>query len=193
MESSSPNRTEIAVKENQKRGFSFMKFAMTLCLFALVTLSEPAHAQQAMKMGDKNWAELEKVLDDVNQQWLCAGIYYMAKRQDCVDFRTQYWSDQFFEVGQNGRVQDKAQMVAGQTAGAVKDPNVVRGTGPNPQDFKLMSVYGNIALATDHTVFKSADAGGNLSVTSEAEVLRMFVKENGKWRPAGAVLIRSTK
>lgn len=84
-------------------------------------------------------------------------------------------------------------MVAGQTAAAAKDPDVVRGTGPNPQDFKLMSVYGNIALATDHTVFKSADAAGNLSVTSEAEVLRMFVKENGKWRPAGAVLIRSTK
>ncbi len=170
-----------------------MKFVMTLGLFALVSFSVPAHAQQTMKMGDKSWTELEKVLDDVNQQWLCAGKYYKAKRQDCVDFRAKYWSDQFFEVGQNGRVQDKAQMVASQTAGAANDPDVVRGTGPNPQDFKLMSVYGNIALATDHTVFKSADAGGNLSVTSEAEVLRMFVKENGKWRPAGAVLIRSTK
>ena len=170
-----------------------MKFVMTLGLFALVSFSVPAHAQQTMKTGDKSWKELEKVLDDVNQQWLCAGKYYKAKRQDCVDFRAKYWSDQFFEVGQSGRVQDKAEMVASQTASAAKDPVVVRGTGPNPQDFKLMSVYGNIALATDHTVFKSADAGGNLSVTSEAEVLRMFVKENGKWRPAGAVLIRSTR
>jgi hypothetical protein len=81
-------------------------------------------------------------------------------------------------------------MVAGQTAGAAKNPDVVRGTGPNPQEFKLMAVYGNIALATDHTIFKSADAGGNLTVTSEARVLRMFVKENGKWRPAGAALVR---
>jgi len=170
-----------------------MKFVLTLSLFALLSFSAPAHAKQTMKMGDKSWTELEKVLDDVNQQWLCAGKYYKAKRQDCVDFRAKYWADEFFEVGQNGRVQDKAQMVSSQTAGAAKDPDVVRGTGPNPQDFKLMSVYGNIALATDHTVFKSADAGGNLSVTSEAEVLRMFVKENGKWRPAGAVLIRSTK
>lgn len=150
----------------------------------------PAHAQQSMKMGDKNWMELEKVLDDVNQQWLCAGKYYMAKRQDCVNFRAQYWSDQFFEIGQTGIVQDKPQMVASQTAGATKAPEVVRGTGPNPQEFKLMAVYGNIALATDHTIFKVADAGGNLSVASEARVLRMFVKENGKWRPAGAALVR---
>jgi hypothetical protein len=80
-------------------------------------------------------------------------------------------------------------MVASQTAAAAKSPDVVRGTGPNPQEFKLMSVYGDIALATDHTLFKTADASGNVSVTSEANVLRMFVKENGKWRPAGAVLI----
>jgi ketosteroid isomerase-like protein len=81
-------------------------------------------------------------------------------------------------------------MVASQTAGAAKTPDVVRGTGPNPQEFKLMAVYGDIALATDHTIFKAADTSGNLSVTSEARVLRMFVKENGKWRPAGAALVR---
>ena len=167
-----------------------MKFVLTLGLFALVSFSVPARAQQTIKMGDKSWTELEKVLDDVNQQWLCAGKYYKAKRQDCVDFRAKYWANQFFEIGQTGNVQDKGQMVASQTAGAAKTPDVVRGTGPNPQEFKLMAVYGDIALATDHTIFKVADASGNLSVTSEARVLRMFVKENGKWRPAGAALVK---
>jgi hypothetical protein len=56
-----------------------------------------------------------------------------------------------------------------------------------------MSVYGDIALATDHTIFKAADANGQVSTTSEANVLRMFVRENGKWRPAGAVLIPAEK
>jgi hypothetical protein len=167
-----------------------MRHTWALVLFILSCLPIPAFAQKSMTMGDKNWVALEKVLDDVNQQWLCAGNYYKAKRQDCVDFRAQYWVDQFFEIGQTGNVQDKAQMVSSQTATAVKTPEVVRGTGPNPQEFKLMAVYGNIALATDHTIFKNADAGGNLSVTSEARVLRMFVKENGKWRPAGAALVR---
>jgi hypothetical protein len=166
-----------------------MRYAWVLVLFVLSNFSAPALAQQKMSMGDKNWVALEKVLDDVNNQWLCSGKYYKAKRQDCVDFRAKYWADQFFEVGQSGRTQTKAEMVASQSAGAVKNPDVVRGTGPNPQEFKLMAVYGNIALATDHTIFKSADASGTVSVTSEASVLRMFVKEKGKWRPAGAVLI----
>jgi Domain of unknown function (DUF4440) len=166
-----------------------MRYASVLALLVFSIFPAPAFSQQTMKMGDKDWVTLEKLLDDVNNQWLCAGKYYKAKRQDCVDFRAKYWSDQFFEVGQTGKTQTKAEMVASQTAAAAKSPDVVPGTGPNPQEFKLMSVYGDIALATDHTVFKTADAGGKVSVTAEAHVLRMFVRENGKWRPAGAVLI----
>jgi len=166
-----------------------MRYASVLVLLVVSSFPAPAFSQQTMKMGDKDWVALEKVLDDVNNQWLCAGKYYKAKRQDCVDFRAKFWADQFFEVGQSGKNQTKAEMVASQTAGAAKSPDVVPGTGPNPQEFKLMSVYGNIALATDRTLFKTADASGTVSVTSEANVLRMFVKENGKWRPAGAVLI----
>jgi len=166
-----------------------MRYASLLALLVVSSFPAPAFSQQTMKMGDKDWVALEKVLDDVNNQWLCAGKYYKAKRQDCVDFRAKFWADQFFEVGQSGKNQTKAEMVASQTAGAAKSPDVVPGTGPNPQEFKLMSVYGNIALATDRTLFKTADASGTVSVTSEANVLRMFVKENGKWRPAGAVLI----
>ena len=169
-----------------------MKYAWVVALLAFVSFSAPASAQQSMKMGDKSWNELEKTLDDVNQQWLCVGRYNKPKRQECVDFRAQYWPDQFFEVSPTGKVQTKEEMVASQTAGAPAadklNPKGIPGVGPNPQEFKLMAVYGNIALATDHTIFKTIDASGNLSVTSEAQVLRMFVKENGKWRPAGAVL-----
>lgn len=170
-----------------------MKYLCGLFLFLLFVPAVPTLAQETMKRGDKNWVALEKELDDVNNQWLCAGQYYKPKMQDCVNFRASYWADQFFEVGRTGNTQTKAQMVASQTANAAKNPDVVRGTGPNPQDFKLMSVYGDIALATDHTVFKAADASGQVSVSGEANVLRMFVKENGKWRPAGAVLIPAPK
>src|SRR6266403_5541689 len=170
-----------------------MRYASLLALLVLSSFRAPAFSQQTMKMGDKDWVALEKVLDDVNNQWLCSGKYYKAKRQDCVDFRAQYWADQFFEIGQTGNVQDKAQMVASQTAGAAKTPDVVRGTGPNSQEFKLMAVYGDIALATDHTIFKAIDPSGKLAVTSEARVLRIFVKENGKWRPASAALVGMEK
>lgn len=165
-----------------------MRFARGLMILSLFCSLEPARAQQ-MKRGDKDWMALEKTLEDVNNQWLCAYQYYKPKAQDCVDFRAKFWPDQFFEVGRTGGTQTKAQMVAGQTANATKNPNVVKGQGPNPENFKLMSVYGDIALATDHTVFKAPDASGKLAVTGEANVLRMFERENGKWHPAGAVLI----
>jgi len=170
-----------------------MKYAWVVVILALSgSMAVPARAQE-MKMGDKNWTALEKELEDVNNEWLCAYKYYKPKAQDCVDSRAKFWPPQFFEVGMSGNTQTKEQMVAGQTAAATKNPNVVKGTGPNPQDFKLMSVYGNIALATDHTVFKTADDKGNVTVSREANVLRMFEKENGKWRPAGAVLIPANK
>jgi len=103
-----------------------------------------------------------------------------------VDFRAKYWADQFFEIYPSGQVQTKAEMVASQTAGI---PTHVPGVGPYPDNFKLMSVYGNFAMATDHTRFKSVDANGKVAFTSEVTFLRLFVKENGKWRPAGGAAV----
>jgi hypothetical protein len=166
-----------------------MRFAGVLVLLTVLSFTAPAFAQKKMSNGDKDWVALEKVLDDVNQQWLCAASYHKDKAQDCVNFRAQYWADQFFEIYPSGQVQTKAEMVASQSASASAHPDSAPGTGPNPQEFKLMAVYGNIALATDHTIFKAIDANGQLAVTSHARVLRIFVKENGKWRPASAALI----
>jgi hypothetical protein len=166
-----------------------MRCAWVLVLLVLSSYSVPASAQQAGAKGDKKWADLEKVLEDVNQQWLCAGPYHKAKQKDCVDFRSKYWSDQFFEIYPTGQIQTKAEMVASQSASAAAHPDSAQGTGPNPQEFKLMAVYGNVALATDHTIFKAIDANGQLAVTAHARVLRIFVKENGKWRPASAALV----
>ena len=63
------------------------------------------------------------------------------------------------------------------------------GTGAFPGEFKLRAVYGNVALASDHTIIKGGDSNGKIVVTREMGVLRMFVKENGKWRVAGAGLV----
>jgi hypothetical protein len=164
-----------------------MRHAWAFAVIALALFVSPAVGQAPSS--EKKSPELEKTLDDVNNQWLCAYQYYKPKAQDCVNFRAQYWADQFFEIYPNGQVQTKAEMVASQTANATKRPDTARGEGPNPQEFKLMAVYGNVALATDHTIFKAAGAGGQLSVTGEARVLRIFVKENGKWRPAAAALV----
>ena len=164
-----------------------------LFVVALLAVSSLASAQEAMKKGDKNWTDLEKQLADINDQWVCAHKYHKDHAQDCVDFKNQIWPDKFFEVGRQGQIETKQEMVKRQTATAEAHPVSPGDAGPNPQDFKLMAVYGDIALATDHTVFKAADTSGKIVVTDEATVLRMFVKQNGRWVPAGAALVPVAK
>jgi hypothetical protein len=179
-------------------------------LVALLSLGSAASAQETMKKGDKAWTELEATLRDANQKWLCQGKYYQPKRMDCVHQRAAYWDDQFFEMnpGASG-TQTKAQMVAGQTAGAKTYTDVAPGEGPNPTEFTLMAVYnhGTFAMAVDHTLFKIRlnaqgkpdfehvtayvptdkwylDDSGKLAVIREVTYARVFVKKNGEWRPA---------
>jgi hypothetical protein len=166
-----------------------MKWIRVPLVLALMAVSSLAVAQDSMKKGDKGWTDLEKQLADINDQWVCAHKYHKNHAQDCVDFKNSIWPDTFFEISRQGEVTDKQEMVKRQTATATAHPVSPGDAGPNPQDFKLMAVYGNVALATDHTVFKAADASGKIVVTDEATVLRMFVKLDGKWRPAGAALV----
>ena len=167
-----------------------------LFLLTVLTVSSLAVFHEASKRAVANQenttnsdrAQLEKELWDVEQQWLCssgAGPYH-KEYKDCVQFRSKFWADQFFEISAKGQVQTKAEMIAMQTAAAATH---TPGVGPYPHDFKLMAVYGNVALATDQTDFKTVDASGKLAFTSQTRVLRMFVKENGTWRPAGAAIV----
>jgi hypothetical protein len=166
-------------------------FLLTLLVVSSLAVIHEANikavAQESSeKSGDR--AQLEKELWGVEQQWLCssgAGPYHQDYK-DCVQFRNKFWSDQFFEVSVKGLVQTKAEMIAMQTAAAAAH---VPGVGPYPHDFKLMAVYGNVALATDQTDFKTADGNGKPTFTSQTRVLRMFVKERGTWRPAGAAIV----
>jgi hypothetical protein len=141
-------------------------------------------ASNSQQTATKN-ADLEKELWEVDQQWLCStgtGPYHKGFKE-CIDFRNQFWAEKFFEISIQGRVQTKPQMVAEQTAAGF--PAVQ----PYPSDFKLMADYGNFALATDHTLLKTVDSSGKVVSTTDTRVLRMFVKENGNWRPAGAALV----
>ena len=160
--------------------------AVGFCVALLLASSSLAPGQETSKMAPAaGRAALEKELWDADQQWLCssgAGPYHKDYKE-CIEFRNQYWTDQFFEISPEGQVQSKAQMIAAQRA-AHPSP----GVGPYPDDFKLMAVYGNFALATDHTRLKRQSADGKVSEI-EVRVLRMFAKENGKWRPAGAALV----
>ena len=157
--------------------------AMLLAISPVVVGQESAKKADAGKSEDRT--ALEKELWDADQQWLCssgAGPYHKDYKE-CIEFRNQYWTNQFFEISPEGQVQTKTQMIAAQRA-----VHPSPGVGPYPDNFKLMAVYGNFALATDHTRLKRQSADGKVTEV-EVRVLRMFAKENGKWRPAGAALV----
>lgn len=166
-----------------------MRAIRMLCFIAAMATSAFAFGQepakQTPKMGSKEWTELEKTLWDVDQQWLCSGgaTPYHKDYKECIEFRNQSWADQFFEVSIKGEVQTKAEMIARQRAA-----HPSKGVGPHPAEFKLMAVYANFALATDHTFLQSESTNGKVAGT-DTRVLRMFVKEDGKWKPAGAALV----
>jgi len=157
-----------------------------LVLFLLASCGPATNAPPAATQQSNENADLEKVLEDVNQQWLCSGPYQKPYK-DCVEFRSKYWVDQFFEVIPLGELLNKEEMVATQAARIPSNPDPR--TAPYPDAFKLRAVYGNFAMATDHTNFKTADKNGKLAFTSNSKVLRLFVKENGTWRPAAAGLV----
>lgn len=169
------------------------KIRILLVLIVAMAMPSLTRGQEKMMKGDKAWTDLEKQLADINDQWVCAHKYHKNHAQDCVDFKNSIWPPDFFEISMQGEVTDKAEMVKRQTATATTRPVSPGDAGPNPQDFNLRAVYGDVALATDRTVFKVADEKGNISVRNEATVLRMFVKLNGKWVPAGAALVPVAK
>src|ERR1700730_4185273 len=175
------------------RGRLAMTKIRVLFALALMAVSSLSFAQDAVKKGTQGWTDLEKQLADINDQWVCAHKYHKDHAQDCVDFKNKIWPSTFFEISMQGEVTDKQEMVKRQTATAAARPVSPGDAGPNPQDFKLMAVYGNVALATDRTVFKAADASGKIVVRDQATVLRIFVKQNGKWVPAGAALVTVAK
>ena len=184
----------------QKERFAMTRIGvLSVILITIMTISMVAVAQgptktadpPAITKGSKAWLDLEKELWDADLQWLCSAgaTPYHKVYRECVEFRSTYWSDQFFEVVMNGEVHTKAEMISAQRAA---NATHVNGAGPYPDDFHLMAVYGNFALATDHTNLKSPGPDGKL-VGVDLRVLRMFVKENGKWRPAGAALVPIAK
>jgi hypothetical protein len=157
-----------------------MRNVLALILTVACCLPLPATAQGKSQPGSGN-AALEKELFALELKWMKAEF---DKKMTGPDSMGELWTNEFFDVLSSGRVVNKQEMMD-LMAKTDRQP----GTGAFPDHFKLMAVYGNVALATDHTVIKGVDANGKIVVVREMGVLRMFVKQKGKWRVAGAGLV----
>jgi hypothetical protein len=161
-----------------------MKYASVLILCVLAGFSLPARAQAQEKdkrfESDKPTA-LEKQLYELELKWMKAEH---DKKMDGPESMNELWLDTFFDILPNGQVVNKHEMMD-----MMNKADARPGTGAFPDTFKIRAVYGNVVLATDHTTLKGVDANGNIVVTREMRVLRMFVNDKGKWRVAGAGLV----
>jgi hypothetical protein len=157
-----------------------MRYAWVLILCALAGFPLPALAQQKNQKDAGN-AALEKELYAVELKWMKAEH---DKKMTGPDSMGELWMDDFFDVLSGGRVVNKQEMM---DLMGKADPKP--GTGAFPVDFKIRAIYGDVVLATDHTTIKGLDASGNILPIREMNVLRMFVKDKGKWRVAGAGLV----
>jgi hypothetical protein len=152
--------------------------AIALCVLGVISL--PARAQDKQDVSAANPA-LEKELFALELKWMKAEF---DKKTTGPDSMGELWTDEFFDVLPGGKVVNKQEMMD-MMVKTDRQP----GTGAFPDSFKLRALYGNVALATDHTIIKGVDANGKIIVVREMSVLRMFVKENGKWHVAGAGLV----
>jgi hypothetical protein len=157
-----------------------MRRAAVLILCVLGVFHVSTQAQDKNKKSAGN-AALEKELYAVELKWMQAEH---DKKMTGPDSMGELWMDDFFDVLSSGRVVNKQEMM---DMMGKADPKP--GTGAFPVDFKIRAIYGNVVLATDHTTIKGLDANGNIVPVREMNVLRMFVKDKGKWRVAGAGLV----
>src|ERR1700693_4957762 len=162
------------------RRISSMRNVWVLILCVVACMPLPILAQEKSQTSAGN-AALEKELFAIELKWMKAEF---DKKMAGPDSMGELWTDDFFDVLPGGRVVNKQEMME-LMAKTDRQP----GTGAFPDHFKMMAVYGNVALATDHTVIKGVDANGKIVVVREMGVLRMFVKEKGKWRVAGGGLV----
>ena len=157
-----------------------MRYAWVLILCVLGGFILPVKAQEKSDKRAGN-AALEKELYAVELKWMQAEH---DKKMTGPESMGEMWMDEFFDVLPGGRVVNKQEMMDMMGKADAKP-----GTGAFPVDFKIRAIYGNVVLATDHTTIRGLDANGKIVPVREMSVLRMFVKDKGKWRVAGAGLV----
>jgi len=159
-----------------------MKLVWVLILSMLTGFALPARLKaQDKRFESASPTTLEKTLYEVELKWMKAEH---DKLMDGPNSMNEMWMDNFFDILPTGVVVNKHEMMD-----MMNKADARPGTGAFPDTFKVRAIYGNVVLASDHTTIKGVDSSGNIVTVREMRVLRMFVKDKGKWRVAGAGLV----
>ena len=117
----------------------------------------------------------EKELIEIDHKWVGA-----ATNGDAA-YLKELFTNRMFEVGGDGRASDAAALLKG--IGARK-PGQFQGYCDQIQ---IRGIYGDTAVLTDRRVLKGTGPNGQ-PIDAAWRVMRVLVKQNGKWRAAASAL-----
>jgi ketosteroid isomerase-like protein len=102
------------------------------------------------------------------------------------DTGTLEWlfADDFVEVHPGGDIVNKQQQID-----QIKDPQRTLNE-IHPDDIQVRYVSPDVAVLTDTTTIRGTSGG--VSYNGPQRVIRVFVKQHGRWRAAGAGIVRIT-
>jgi ketosteroid isomerase-like protein len=122
-----------------------------------------------------NAASEVKELIKLDQEWVEAG------RQRDVAYLNHLFTDDFVEssAGSGGEISNKAQLFKKITSPERKF------SGGTLDDIHV-HLHGDTAVVTDHTSAKGTIGGQDIS--GDYRAMRFFVKQQGRWRAAGAAI-----
>ncbi|MGH9355551.1 MAG: nuclear transport factor 2 family protein [Terriglobia bacterium] len=109
---------------------------------------------------------------ELDRQWLHAALTRNT------DYMAALFSDDFVEIHPGGEIVTKQQQID-----QIKS-STHKMTELRPVDIHVHYLSPDLAILTDTTIKKGSSEGVNQ--TGSFRVLRIFVKQNGKWRAAGA-------
>ena len=154
-----------------------MKRARVLvCAAALTSLSLVGAAVAAGQESGQASSDVKEITE-LDKKWVEA-----AAKHDTA-YLAQLFTDDFFEAsaGSGGEISTKEQLFKKVTAPERKVDSIT-------VDQIKVHLYGDSALVTDRTIFKGTIGGRDVS--GDYRVLRVFVRQGGRWRAAGAELCR---
>jgi ketosteroid isomerase-like protein len=148
-------------------------YSLTTILVVLIASGAIALGQSPNKSGQEDVATTVAILDHI---WLDA-----AHNRDTG---TMAWlfADNFVEIHPGGDIVNKQQQID-QIADPQRDNLEL-----HPDDIQVRYASTDVAVLTDTTTIRGFSGGVNYD--GKQRVIRVFVKQNGRWRAAGAGIAR---
>ena len=152
-------------------------YGLTAAMFFIIASAAVALGQTPKKpaAAGEDIAATAAIMDHI---WLDA-----AHNRDAGTLEWLF-ADNFVEIHPGGFIVNKREQIE-----QIMDPQRTLNE-LHPDDIQVRYVSPDVAILTDITTIKGTSGG--VSYDGPQRVLRVFVKQNGRWRAAGAGIVRIT-